>query len=78
MDTKVAAARCREFVNKATSLPDNHPEYGRDHLHYMIDEIASGRVSGEKSHRWLGFLQGVLVATGTVTLKEMKQINFEA
>lgn len=78
MDTKVAAINCRPYVDKAVGLPAEHPEYGRDHLHYMISEIESGRVVGEKSHRWLGFLQGVLVACGAATLEQMKLTNFEA
>lgn len=78
MDTKMAAANCRPFVDRATGIPAEHPEYGRDHLRYMIEEIESGRVAGEKSHRWLGYLQGVLVATGAATLEEVKLTNFKA
>lgn len=37
------------------------PGYTYPHLRWMLAEIKSGRVSGEKSHRWLGFIQGVLI-----------------
>jgi hypothetical protein len=78
MDTVVAAVNCRPYVDKAQSLTESHPEYGRDHLHHMINEIESGRVAGEKSHRWLGYLQGVLVSSGAATLEQMKQTNLNA
>jgi hypothetical protein len=35
---------------------------GPEHLRWMIEELRSGRVTGEKAHRWLGFVQGVLAA----------------
>lgn len=78
MDTRVAAANCRPYVEKATNLPEEDYSIGRDHLHYMIDEIEAGRVAGEKAHRWLGYLQGVLVAFGAATLEEMKETNLQA
>lgn len=30
------------------------------HLLWMCQEILDDKVDGEKSHRWLGFIQGVL------------------
>lgn len=78
MDTSIAAENCREFVEKSETLSDTQPAANRSHLNFMIDEIVSGRVAGEKSHRWLGYMQGVLVATGSATLEEMKSVNIEA
>ncbi|OGZ43144.1 MAG: hypothetical protein A2W41_00415 [Candidatus Ryanbacteria bacterium RIFCSPHIGHO2_01_45_13] len=43
------------------------------HAHWMIDEIygflAEGKI--EKAHRWLGFIQGVLWATGQYTIEDL-------
>jgi hypothetical protein len=77
MDVKIAAAACRDSVEKS-SAPDTNGEFGKDHLYAMIDKIESGEVAGEKAHRWLGYLQGVLVATGGTTLEEMKLVNVRA
>lgn len=51
---------------------------GSHHLFDMVIEIESGRVSGEKGHRWLGYIQGVLVARGLTTVEAMKRMNFES
>lgn len=45
------------------------------HLLYMCDEILAGNVQGEKAHRWLGFLQGVLWDDGKFTIGQMKDHN---
>lgn len=77
MDVKIAAAACRESIRKS-SAPDENHEFGKDHLNEMVDKIESGEVAGEKAHRWLGYLQGVLVATGGTSLEEMKMVNLRA
>lgn len=48
---------------------------GKSHLFEMTSKIISGQVTGEKAHRWLGYIQGVLVASGSVTLEQVKKIN---
>jgi len=48
------------------------------HLNWMLCEICTGRVTKEKAHRWLGYIQGVLVAQCHMTLDEAKEINFKA
>lgn len=70
---KIATA-CRVFIQQS-SAPEHNKEFGKDHLHDMIQALESGAVSGEKAHRWLGYLQGVLVATGGCTLDDMKTLN---
>lgn len=47
-----------------------------EHLMHMISLIINGTVDGEKAHRWLGYLQGVVIAYEGTTLEELKQINF--
>ena len=47
------------------------------HLNWMLCEMCTGRVTKEKAHRWLGYIQGVLVAQCHMTLDEAKEINFK-
>ena len=77
MNIKTAAHFTRMRID-ATKVPQDNDEYGKSHLHYMVDQIVHGKVTGEKAHRWLGFLQGVIVANGGATLEQVKQINVEA
>lgn len=74
MNTKIAARDLWELVDKS-ELPDKHDEYGKDHLKYMLNKIMLGEVEGEKSHRWIGWVQGCLCVGGAATLEEMKLIN---
>ena len=74
MDVKAAAVACRESIEKCNA-PEKNDEFGKDHLRNMVNKIESGEVSGDKAHRWLGYLQGVLVVTGGTTLEDMKQVN---
>lgn len=53
-------------------------EVSVDHLHQMLDQIESGQVTGEKAQRWLGWIQGVLVARGIGTFEQMRTMNAEA
>lgn len=78
-DPKSVALRCLPFVAKARGLPPHDPAFGRDHLCWMIGEIQNWDLSGqpkrEKAMRWLGYIQGCLVAGGGATLDEMKELN---
>jgi len=48
------------------------------HLARMLCDIRTGEVREAKAHRWLGYVQGVLVAKEIATLEEMKKANFDA
>lgn len=43
----------------------------------MTENIVANAMSVSKINRWLGYMQGVLVARGLLTLEECKQINRE-
>lgn len=58
MDIKIAASRTAILVHKAKGIPDSHPEHGKDHLIEMVNKIIHGEVTGDKAHRWLGYIQG--------------------
>jgi len=74
MDTKKAADQLWASVN-ASDLPDEHPEYGKDHLRVMLIKLVAEEITGEKAHRWIGWIQGCICVGGGATLEEMKQIN---
>lgn len=50
-------------------------DYDKNHILFMCNEIYLGKVTGEQAHRWLGYIQGVLVAVGITTVEQMKQLN---
>lgn len=76
-----AASKLSEHVltrvpNEDVWNEDGSKNYAsRGHIAYMIIKILSGGVEGEKAHRWLGYIQGVLVARGFASLDEMKEVN---
>ena len=74
MNTMIAARDLWKLVDKS-ELPDEHPEYGKDHLKYMLDKLMEGEVFGEKAHRWIGWIQGCICMSGGATLEELKRIN---
>jgi len=53
----------------------------KDHLYYMIDKIQNMNISNidelEKSNRWLGWLQALVVEHSELTLDDMKKINIK-
>jgi len=53
---------------------DLHVHTSLKHLNWMMCEIGTGRVTGSKAHRWLGYVQGALVAKGYMTHDEIKDI----
>ncbi len=60
---------------KKSELPEHHFEYGKDHLLEMIEKIKRGSVSGNKAHRWVGWIQGCVCMGKGSTLEQMKYIN---
>ncbi|MEW8051292.1 MAG: hypothetical protein AB2754_15900 [Candidatus Thiodiazotropha endolucinida] len=75
MDIKAAAIKTREIVLDAYIWPTKPEKLGRLHVAWMLDQIESGQVSGEKAHRWLGWAQAAVVHANAGTLDEMKHIN---
>lgn len=74
MDVRIAAQETDKLID-ATNLPLSNSEYGKNHLHEMVNKIICGEVSGEKAHRWLDYLQGAVVIGGGATLEQIKMIN---
>lgn len=74
MDTKIAADKMWEMVERS-NLPNEHAEYGKDHLRYMLDKLISGEITGEKAHRWIGWVQGCVCVGKGADLESLKKIN---
>ncbi len=47
----------------------------RAHLQGMLMKIMCDDVTGEKAHRWLGYVQGVVALREGATLEELKDLN---
>ncbi len=78
MDIKAAATNMIPLIESAGWLPNEHAEFGKDHLMSMVSQIQTGEIKDEKAHRWLGWIQGCVCVGRGATLKQMKRINREA
>ena len=45
------------------------------HAVWMLDGIILGYIQAEKAQRWLGYVQGLLIALNKLTLDDAKSIN---
>lgn len=47
------------------------------HLRWMLSQakVFNKEWKSDKAHRWLGFVQGVLVAEGFATVEDLKKVN---
>lgn len=47
------------------------------HLRWMLSKILNGELYGEdeKAHRWLGFIQGVIIMRGWATVQEERDFT---
>lgn len=83
MITQKAAQRILELFENSATLQDNPPvkdTTGRtlSHAFWMLKGIASGYISGRKSHRWLGYAQALLVTHNAMQLHQCKTFNKES
>lgn len=83
MDLKQAAINTRfrlaynkeEFLIPYAEDEDKDCSYGLPHIAEMLDKLENKEITGEKGHRWLGYIQGVLVCRELMTLEEAKNCN---
>lgn len=45
------------------------------HLRWMIQHLLNDFAQDEKAHRWLGFIQGIMVANGLITVTEERNFT---
>lgn len=76
MNPQIAAQKLLLKVDSGVARdPDG---LGIEHAMWMLQGIFEGYIQHEKAHRWLGYAQGALVASETVSLDDMKRINLAA
>ena len=80
MNVQRAAQRTVDSFVAAVPRQDasTRPKATLAHLRWMNDRIQSSEVSGEKAHRWLGWMQAVVYLGGRATIEQLKQVNFES
>ena len=81
MNVKQAAQRTVDSCVNAIPLSGelSHPEWARvRHLRSMNEAIQCGAVTGERAHRWLGWLQAVAYLRGGATPEQLQRINAES
>lgn len=77
-DVVTAAKEMKRYVAcSMRELPDvkGGEATSCNHLFDMIAAIENKEVTGEKAHRWLGWIQGVVCCRGGASLDEMKEVN---
>lgn len=47
------------------------------HIHWMLNGIIDGYVTGEKAHRWLGFAQGYMIHADIINAERLIEISKE-
>lgn len=45
------------------------------HIRWMIEEMRRGKMDENKTMRWLGYIQGIMVGRFGVPLEEMKELS---
>jgi hypothetical protein len=76
----VAANEIDKRFLKPRTLAVRRSEEGTNfgHLRWMVQEMSAPGFSENKAMRWLGYIQGVVVASGEATLEEMKDLSRRA
>jgi len=69
--------RYDNILAKLTPYVQNIPEPGTyfPHMRWMLEELRSGRVTGTKAHRWLGFVQALMVMNDLITVAEERNFT---
>lgn len=79
-EAQVAAAAMKRkllTINFSTPLRSETGK-GIRHLLWMITQIMCGALSEHKAMRWLGYVQGYMVAVDWMTLEEAKNVSKNA
>ena len=76
MNLVCAAEKCLALIHN-TNIEEwlNDHSLNKAHITNMITLIQTEEIVGEKAHRWLGWVQCAIVASGHATLEDMKNIN---
>lgn len=72
-----AAFGTRNLIKDIKAVKDPQGRTAK-HAAWMLDEVISKKIDGEKAQRWLGYAQGILVLKGKSTMEELRDINIDA
>lgn len=77
MDVIVSATECRKIMYGRAHEWQTTDDFAVSYIHCidMCDKIMDGYITGEKAHRWIGWLQACICINGFATLEELKAIN---
>jgi len=75
MDVRKAACSLINALESEVEAKRDDEGKGLSHAAWMLEGIEKGYIQHEKAHRWLGYIQGLMVTNGVVTLKDVKSIN---
>ena len=75
MNIKLVALETSRYINKLSGDNEKKKHSGITHLHVMVEKICSGEVSGEKAHRWLGWIQAIIYGYSEIALEVFQEIN---
>ena len=70
-----------DVVHRYVKIVEKHPKgdfpemTGPEHLMWMLDQIHTCVVGGDKAHRWLGFVQGILISRGLASVNEERDFT---
>lgn len=73
-----AARKTMKVIPPAFVMKQDPKGTSIGHAKWMLNEIRTLRIQGEKAHRWLGWAQAILALGHYATLDEMKEINKNA
>ena len=66
-----------EIINADGRIGWWAPEHScsEEHIVEMCERIINEEITGTKAHRWIGWVQGVVVFAEQATLEQMKEAN---
>lgn len=64
------------YSTLALGLPCTHDKTSGEHIVWMLEQLAKDEEqSVTKKHRWLGFIQGVLIANGVTSVDAERELT---
>ena len=75
MNIITAAKLTRDSMGSDDNYQTGNDDATYQHIKWMLTSIISGYVQGEKAHRWLGWAQAIVCASGEMGLDELKELD---
>lgn len=70
--------RYLDMLSKADVWDTDIKEFSYNHIQYMLSELSVMNPKSTKAHRWLGFVQAVLVMQGITTVDIEREVTRSA